>query len=144
MAAREMKVKEESRERAGDYLKKASDNYEQMLAAFHAANWNAAATLAVQCAISLADAICVYEKEMRSVSQDHLDVCDLVAGLSLDGAKEKSKQLRKIIARKNLVQYECRSVHKADADDMVKATARVYQWVREAVGGSFQKGPSAL
>ncbi|MEK7849354.1 MAG: hypothetical protein AAB213_00825 [Candidatus Omnitrophota bacterium] len=135
MTAREMKVREESRVRAADYLKKASDNYEQMLVAFNALNWNAAATLAVQCAISSADAICVHEKGMRSISQDHLDVCDLVAGLPLEGAQEKSRQLRKIIARKNLVQYECRSVHKADAGEMVKATTRVYQWAREIVSG---------
>lgn len=39
-----------------------------------------------------------------------------------------------IIARKNMIQYECRSVYKSDAKDMVKITARVYQWVRESVG----------
>lgn len=105
-----------------------------MLAAFHASNWNAAATLAVQCAISSADAVCVHEKGIRSVSQDHLDVCDLVAKLPLKSAGEKGKQLRKVIARKNMVQYECRSMRKSDADEMVKVTARVYQWVREEVG----------
>ncbi|MDP3041986.1 MAG: hypothetical protein Q8N62_04565 [Candidatus Omnitrophota bacterium] len=128
MAAREMKIRQEERSVAVDYLKKAADNYEQMLTAFNALNWNAAATLAVQCAISSADAICVYEKGVRSVSQDHLDVCDLVASLPLEGAQERSRQLRKVIARKNLVQYECRSVHKADADEMVKVTTRIYQW----------------
>lgn len=137
MTPREMKVREENRANAVAYLKKASDNYEQMLAAFHASNWNAAATLAVQCVISSADAICVYEKGMRSVSQDHLDVCDLVAGLSLEDAEGKSRQLRKVIARKNLVQYECRSVHKADADEMIKVAARVYQWVRQTIKCSF-------
>lgn len=135
MTAREMKVREENRSKASDYLKKASDNYKQMLFAFNASNWNAAATLAVQCAISSADAICVYKKGVRSVSLDHLDVCDLVAGLPLEGAQEKSKQLHKVIARKNLVQYECRSLHKADADEMVKVTTRVYQWVTEMIGG---------
>lgn len=134
MTAREMKIRQEDRSAAVDYLKKAADNYEQMLAAFNASNWNAAATLAVQCAISSADAICVHEKGIRSVSQDHLDVCDLVANLSLEGAEEKSKQLRKVIARKNLVQYECRSVHNDEADDMVKITTRIYQWVREVIG----------
>ena len=133
MSARESKVKEVNRSAAVDYLKKASDNYEQMLAAFHASNWNAAATLAVQCAISSADAICVHEKGLRSISQDHLDVCDLVSKLTIDGAEEKSKQLRKVITRKNMVQYECRSVYKSDADDMVKVTTRVYQWVRESM-----------
>ena len=51
-----------------------------------------AATLAVQCAISSADASCVYEKGIRSISQDHLDVCDLVSSLPIEGADEKSKQ----------------------------------------------------
>jgi HEPN domain-containing protein len=133
MTAREIKIRQEDRSQATDYLKKAADNYEQMLTAFNASNWNAAATLAVQCAISSADAICVHEKGIRSISQDHLDVCDLVAGLPLEGVQEKSKQLRKIVARKNLVQYECRSVHKSDADEMVKVTTRVYQWVREII-----------
>jgi len=133
MTAREIKIRQEDRSAASEYLKKAADNYEQMLAAFNASNWNAAATLAVQCAISSADAVCVYGKGVRSISQDHFDVCDLVAGLPLEGAEEKAKQLRKIIARKNLVQYECRSVNKSDADEMVKVTTRFYQWVRDAI-----------
>ena len=131
MTAWEARTREESKSSSADYLKKAADNYDQMLIAFHASNWNAAATLAVQCAISSADAICVYEKGVRSISQNHLDVCDLVMSLALEGADEKSKQLRKVIMRKNMVQYECRSVNRSDADEMVKVTTRVYQWVRE-------------
>jgi hypothetical protein len=134
VTARERKVREEARSAAGDYFKKAADNYDQMLVAFHAENWNAAATLAIQCAISSADAVCVYDQGVRSISQDHLDVCDLVARLPREGAEGKAGQLRKIIARKNMIQYECRSVKRADADDMVKATARFYQWVRESLG----------
>ena len=134
MTARERKVREESKSASTDYLKKATDNYDQMLIAFHASNWNAAATLAVQCAISCADAVCVYEKGLRSISYDHLDVCDLVANLPIEGAQEKSKQLRKVIMRKNMVQYECRSVRKSDADEMVKCTTRFYQWVNEKMG----------
>ncbi|MCK4882058.1 MAG: HEPN domain-containing protein [Candidatus Omnitrophica bacterium] len=131
MTAREKKVKQEDKSAASGYFKKASDNYDQMLTAFHASNWNAAATLAVQCAISSADAICVYEKGVRSISQDHLDVCDLVKQIPVKGADEKAKQIRKVIIRKNMVQYESRSARKSDVDDMVKVTTRVYQWVRE-------------
>jgi HEPN domain-containing protein len=134
MTAREIKIRQEDRSAASEYLKKATDNYEQMLVAFNASNWNAAATLAVQCAISSADAVCVHGKGVRSISQDHFDVCDLVAGLPLEGAEAKSKQLRKIVVRKNLVQYECRSVNKSDADEMVKVTTRFYQWVRDTIG----------
>jgi len=97
MVAREKKVREESKSTASEYLKKAADNDDQMLTAFHAENWNAAATLAVQCAISSADAICVYDKGVRSVSQDHLDVCDLVAQLPREGAKRKLNSYARLL-----------------------------------------------
>ena len=133
MTAREIKIKHEERTAAGDYLKKAADNYEQMLAAIQVDNSNAAATLAIQCAISSADAICVLEKGARSISGDHFDVCDLVASLPIEEAKEKARLLRKIIARKNLVQYERRNIYKDEALEMVKVTTRFYQWVRECL-----------
>src|SRR3989338_5321313 len=129
MAARRIKIRKESKSAARNYLKKATDNYNQMLAAFNASNWNAAATLALQCAISSADAISVHEQGIRSVSQDHLDVCDLIGTLPVDGAREKASQLRKIIAKKNMVQYECEEIRKPDAGEMVKVTVRIYQWV---------------
>lgn len=47
MTAREIRIRQEDKSAAVDYLKKAADNYEQMLDAFNASNWNAAATLAV-------------------------------------------------------------------------------------------------
>ena len=130
MTAREIKIKHEECSAAIDYLKKATDNYEQMLAAIQGDNCNAAATLAVQCAISSADAICVSEKGVRSISQDHFDVCDLVSSLPLEEAKEKSKLLRKIVSKKNLVQYERRNIYKDEALEMVKITTRFYQWVK--------------
>ena len=129
MTAREIKIKPEEHAAAGDYLKKATDNYEQMLMAIQAGNANAAATLAIQCAISSADAICVFEKGIRSVSQDHFDVCDLVASLPIEEALEKSKLLKKVIAKKNLVQYERRNIYQPEAEEMVKAASRFYQWV---------------
>lgn len=131
MTAREIKVRQEDRSAAADYLKKATDNYEQMLAAIQADNSNAAATLAIQCAISSADAICVFEKGIRSISQDHFDVCDLVASLPLEEAKQKSSLLRKIISKKNLVQYERRNIYKDEAIEIIKVTTRFYQWVED-------------
>ena len=134
MVAREMKIREESKSSVNNYFKKALDNYDQMLEAFHAENWNATATLAVQCAISSADAICVFEQGVRSISPNHLDACELVAKLPIEESKEKAKQLRKVIARKNMVQYESRNANGTDARDMVKVTTRFYQWVREFMG----------
>lgn len=61
MTARSIKIKQEERSAAHDYLKKAGDNYGQMLSAIQTENYNAAATLAIQCVISSADAVCVAE-----------------------------------------------------------------------------------
>lgn len=133
MPPKNLKIRQEDRSAASNYLKKATDNYEQMLLAIQKNNFNASATLALQCIISSADAICVFEKGIRSISQDHFDVCDLVASLPIKEAKDKSNLLRKIIAKKNLIQYEGRLFYQKEALEIVKITTRFYQWVKDKV-----------
>ena len=133
MVAKRTKVKQEDRSCALDYLKKAEDNYRQMLSALENKNHNSVGTLAIQCVISSADAICVYEKGIRSISPDHFDVCDLVRSITLPEAKEKSSLLKRIIAKKNLVQYEKRSLYQAEAIEMAKAATRFNHWVASTV-----------
>lgn len=129
MTAKKLKTKQEEKSAARDYLKKAEDNYLAMLQALRDGNYNAAGTLALQCVISSADAICVQEKGIRSASGDHLDVCELVSSLSLPEAKEKSNLLKRIISKKNLIQYERRNIYQQEADEIVKYSSRLYQWV---------------
>jgi hypothetical protein len=129
MTPRKMKTKQEEKSAAKDYLKKGEDNFKAMLIALEGKNFNAAGTLALQCAISSSDAICVYEKGIRSISEDHFDVCDLVNSITLPDSKEKSSLLRRIIGKKNLIQYERRNIYESEADEIVKASSRFYQWV---------------
>ena len=129
MAPKKMKTRQEDKSAAKDYLKKAEDNHAQMINALNSGNYNAAGTLALQCAISSADAICVYEKGVRSISEDHFDVCDLVGSITLPDAKEKANLLKRVIGKKNLIQYERRNIYQSEADEIVKASARFYQWV---------------
>lgn len=133
MVAGKLKVKQEDRSAALDYLKKANDNYMQMLFALQNSNFNSVGTLAIQCAISSADALCIYEKGIRSISQDHLDVCELVRSIPLSEANEKSNLLKRIIAKKSLIQYERRSIYQAEANEIAKSAGRFYQWVAEFV-----------
>lgn len=105
-----------------------------MVAALNSGNYNAAGTLALQCAISSADAICVHEKRVRSASEDHRDVCGLVASITIPDAREKSKILSRIIGRKHMIQYERRPMRKAEAEEIVKAASRFYRWVSAHVG----------
>ena len=129
MIARRIKTRQKDKSNVGNYLKKAKDNYKQMLSAIDNDNYNAAGTLAIQCIISAADAICIYEKSIRSLSQNHMDLCDIVKSVTLPEAKSKSLTLKRIIAKKNLVQYESRSIYKNEAEDMVKGAIRFYKWV---------------
>ena len=133
MTPKKTKFKQEEKHIAEEYLKKATDNYTQMVSASQSGNFNAAATLAVQCVISSADAICVHEKGIRSISQDHLDICDLIKSIPFPESNEKSNQLRKVIAKKNLIQYEGRSIRQSEAEGIVKITSRFYQWVASSM-----------
>ena len=133
MAPKKMKTRQEDKSAAKDYLKKAEDNHAQMISALNSGNYNAAGTLALQCAISSADAICVYEKGVRSISEDHFDVCDLVGSITLPDAKEKANLLKRVIGKKNLIQYERRNIYQSEADEIVKAAARFYQWVASQI-----------
>lgn len=133
MSAKKLKVKQEGRSVAMDYMKKAEDNHSQMLAALENNNYNSVGTLAIQCAISSADAVCVYEKGIRSISQDHFDVCELVKSITLPESKEKSNLLKRIIAKKKLIQYERRSIYQAEAIEIAKTATRFYQWVASCI-----------
>jgi HEPN domain-containing protein len=133
MTPKEIKIRQEDKSASRDYLAKASDNYRQMLFALESGNYNAAATLSIQCAISSADALCVHEKGMRSISADHFDVCSLIESIAIIEAKDKAKTLRKIIAKKNMVQYERRNIFSSEAKELAKLTDRFYQWVSSIV-----------
>lgn len=129
MTPKKIKTKQEEKSAASDYLKKAADNHDAMLSEQRKENFNAVGTLALQCAISSADAICVFEKGIRSISQDHFDVCDIVKSITLPDAEEKASLLRRIINKKNLIQYERRNMYQGEAEEIAKATSRFYQWV---------------
>jgi HEPN domain-containing protein len=129
MDAEKHRTRQEDTSAAEDYLRKAEDNHSQMVIALNAGNHNAAGTLALQCAISSADAICVQEKGVRSASEDHRDVCGLVASITIPDAREKAKVLSRIIGRKHMIQYERRPMRKVEAEEIVKAASRFYQWV---------------
>jgi hypothetical protein len=107
-----------------------------MLTALKSGNFNAVGTLAIQCAISSADAVCVYEKGVRSISEDHFDVCDLVGSITRPEAHEKSSLLKRIVSKKNLIQYERRNIYQAEAEELAKTVSRFYQWTCEAMTGA--------
>ncbi len=136
MVARKIKTKQEDRVKAFNYLKKAEDNQIQMLEALSNNNFNAAGTLAIQCAISAADAVCIHEIGVRSLSQNYLDLCDLVKSVPLPDSVDKSNSWQRIISKKNLIQYESRSIFQKEAIEIVKGANRFFQWAASVIVSS--------
>jgi hypothetical protein len=123
-----VRTRKEDRSAAIDYFNKSEDNHKAMLSAFAAKHYNAAGTLALQCSVSSADALCVYFKGLRSVSQDDLDICELVGSIPLPEAAAQAALLRRVIGKKNLVQYERRNLTAKEAEELAKAASEFYRW----------------
>ncbi len=123
-----VRTRKEDRSAAIDFFNKAEDNHEAMLAALAAKRYSAAGTLALQCSVSSADALCVYFKGLRSVSQDDLDICELVASVPLPESAAQAALLRRVIGKKNLVQYERRNLTPKEAAELVRAASEFYRW----------------
>lgn len=118
------------------YLKKAREFYQTMYQAEKSENWNAAGLNGVHCIISLIDTLLVRHAGMRSTEDDHMAVIDLLTSVVAKKIKEvtqKSQSARRVIAKKNLIEYENRDFNRNDALDMIKQVQRFYEWAVKQV-----------
>ena len=93
------------------YLKKAKEFYQTMYQAEKSENWNAVGLNGVHCVISLIDTLLVRHVGIRSAADDHMAVVDLLTSRAAEKIKElaqKSQTARRVIAKKNLVEYDNR------------------------------------
>lgn len=130
--ARHYSAKSVSQSDYAVYLKKAKEFYQTMYQAEKSENWNAVGLNGVHCVISLIDTLLVRHAGMRSSSDDHMAVVDLLTSAVAKKIKEiahKSQAARRVIAKKNLIEYENRDFKKSDALDMIKQVQRFYDWV---------------
>lgn len=118
------------------YLKKAKEFYQTMYQAEKAQNWNAVGLNGVHCVISLIDAILVKHAGIRSTADDHMVVVDLLTSTVANKIRDiiqKSQTARRVIAKKNLIEYENRDFTKSEALDMIKQVQRFYDWAIKQV-----------
>jgi hypothetical protein len=110
---------------AGNYLKKAREFAAAMETAMLEEHWNAAALAAVHVAISAGDALLAAFVGIRSAEQDHRQIVTLLADhLGKEGG-QAAQHVQRVIARKNLVEYEERLIKRSDADQMAKHVRRL-------------------
>ena len=109
------------------YLKKAKDLYEMTQKASDSENWTGIGLNAVHCAISSCDALSTFYLGIRSISDDHMDAVDLL--MRVPKVSGEANTFKRIIAKKNLIAYECREFRKPEALDILKLTERFHRWV---------------
>ena len=131
MAAKKRKIEKIERGKYLAYLKKAQDFFDAMHQAYVSNNWNAAGLAAVHCAISSNDALLVYFRGARSTSDHHLDAVEFLSECrEINGVESLVSHLRKIIGKKNLIEYEARQFLQAEAGEIIKHTERFYNQIR--------------
>jgi len=127
MTPKEIKIKTVEKTDYRIYLKKATDFHDIMLKAFDSANWTAAGLNAVHCAISCCDALLVFHLGVRSIGEDHMQAADLLLRLPQKLTGEVAT-FKRIVAKKNLIAYENRDFHRAEALEIKKMAERFYGW----------------
>jgi len=115
-----------------NYQKKAQDFYKAMLQAEKSEYWNAVGLNAVHCAISISDALLVKFRGIRSLSKNHMVVVDILKqNLNLRDINSKISTLKRILAKKSLIEYDSAIFTKSDEQDIMKQSERFYLWARE-------------
>jgi len=108
------------------YMRKAKDFYDIMLKALELENWTAAGLNAVHCAISACDTVLVFHLGIRSVSDDHMEVANLLLRLPKEIIEGEVPMFKRIVAKKNLIAYENRDFRQNEAIEITKMADRFY------------------
>ena len=132
MAPRRIPNHREERTAHANYLAKAEEFLRSALDNIASRRWNAAALSAIHAGIAAADAVLVFERGVRSVSQRHEDVVDLLTGSGTDRSAALA-HLRQMLTRKNAVEYESRLFSQQEAEEIVRHAERFLAWVRNRV-----------
>jgi HEPN domain-containing protein len=117
------------------YLDKAVEFIEQARSGLESGRNDAALLNAIHAAISGTDAATVALAGVRSADPDHRRSADLleeVASPAPEG-RERVRQLRALLARKNAVEYEARKASVKDARDGVERAGRIVDWAKDVV-----------
>jgi HEPN domain-containing protein len=117
------------------YLGKATQFIEQARSGLDSGRNDAALLDAIHAAISSTDAVTVALAGVRSADPDHQLAADLLeeVAASTPEGRERVRQLRSLLARKNAVEYESRRANIKDARDGVERAGRIVDWAKDVV-----------
>lgn len=129
------KVVKTARSQAALYLGKAQEFGSEARAALESGRYDAAMLSAVHAAISGGDAVAVAFAGVRSADPDHQRAVDLLSDVARGSTDiaARAKQLRALLQKKNLVEYESRRATAKEAADAVERAERLVRWATTTV-----------
>lgn len=124
-----------SRGEAGTYMAKAQEFLAEARAAQDGGRQDAAMLNAIHAAISASDAVTTALSGLRSADPDHQRVVDLLEDVSgrSDEIKTRVRQIRQLLAKKNVVEYESRGATAKEAIEALERASRIVGWADETV-----------
>lgn len=90
---------------------------------------------AIHAAISASDAVTVALAGRRSADPDHQRAADLLEEVA-SGSEEirtRVRQIRALLAKKNVVEYESRRATSSEAGESVRRAERIVAWAGELI-----------
>lgn len=102
-----------------------------------AQRWDAAGLAAIHAGISASDAVLAYRGGMRSAGRDHRAAVDLLLDVLGAAASAPSKHLKRLVDKKNLVEYEQRRLIQSEALDLAEHARRFLTWTQTQVPKSI-------
>jgi HEPN domain-containing protein len=132
VAPKRIPSRPEDRAAAAAFLVKAEEFFRSAVDNLTSRRWNAAALSAVHASIAAADAVAIFERGARSASQRHMDVLDLLAGPAQERGGALA-HLRRVLSRKNVVEYESRLFTQKEAEEIAHHAERFLAWARTRV-----------
>ena len=112
-----------------DFLAKAKVFASMMDLSLEAGKCNSAGLQAVHAVISASDAVIVYYGGVRSIELDHREFVGLLHDIIGEAAVTAGRHVSRVIAKKNLIEYEQRSITQTDSGEMVEHAKRFLEWV---------------
>lgn len=127
---KKVNVKQTEKEMYSNYLQKANENCSLVQKAMEEKSYNAAAVCAVHCAISSADAYCVFNLAKRCSSPNHEDAAALISETNLKNKNSVIKKYLSVIRIKNMAEYEERLVKQKEAEKAVNEIKELLDLVK--------------
>jgi len=124
-----IKVVEANRAEARLYMNKAQQFLDQARSAFTEQHYDAVMLNAVHSAISSCDAVTVALSGRRSADPNHQRAVELLEQtLAKATTGAPLSQLRALLAKKNVVEYESRPATGREASEALKRSERIIAW----------------